>query len=505
MLIVRNEAHRYLKECLDHLDRYVDKMLIIDDASTDHTPEICESYDKAVVIKLENSMFENEVELRKLAWKHAADLNPEWILAIDADEIFEDAIIDSIPGMLESDEYQAYAFRLYDFWGCKDKYREDASWQAHHYYKTFLVKYTADNPEWINAPKHCGRFPINYTTNLKTYYSDIRVKHYGWADPVDILRKYDYYMKEDGDGKYGSLQQYRSILDENPNLIQWKESLGENAKILIGSVVHKDPVVLAEFINSLLKLDTNNLNVSYLFIDDNTDNVSSGLLELFSRKKKNVEIIKIPQDETRKEKDSLDEEWNWNKEFRVAELKNMIINKAKRDEFDYLLLIDADILLYTRSLKHLIACDKPIISEIIWDARNKEPQVWFYDEKLRYWIGNYEKPSEQEIKARKEHMIETLSLPGTIQVGGVGACTFLRKDALNYPIHFHRIPNLSFNSEDVHFSVRASALGIPLYVDTILPAFHIYNYSEQKELINDYKREAGIISKIDTEAVIEQS
>ncbi len=496
MMIVRNESRRYLRECLDHLNQYVDEMVIIDDASTDDTPEICKYYDKAFVIELKESLFENEVELRRLAWNETVKRNPDWILTVDADEVYEDAMIHQVKEMIHSCEYDAYAFRLYDFWNSRETYREDKNWQAHHFYKTFLVRNVGLEAEWLDTPKHCGRIPLNYSKTLRTYYSDIRVKHLGWMDPVDQLKKYDYYLEKDPVGKYGSLDQYKSIVAPNPNLIEWKEEICHHPKVLIGSTVHQSPEILAEFIHSLMNLDTNGLDAHYLFIDDNTENVSRGLLELFSRKTEKTTLQIIPQEETRKEKDTLDKNWNWNKEFRVAEMKNMILAHARQMKADYVFLIDADILVHTRTLKHLIACDKPLLSEIVWDDRTGDPQVWMYDNKLRYWIGNYENKEDIDSESRKSQILDALMLPGIMQVGGVGACTLIRKDALSMPIHFHRIPNISFDSEDVHFSIRASSLGIPLYVDTVCPALHLHHYQKQKDILSEYKIEAGITKKV---------
>lgn len=38
-------------------------------------------------------------------------------------------------------------------------------------------------------------------------------------------RKYLRYMELDPKGEWGSLEHYRSILDENPTLVAWKEEL----------------------------------------------------------------------------------------------------------------------------------------------------------------------------------------------------------------------------------------------------------------------------------------
>jgi hypothetical protein len=52
------------------------------------------------------------------------------------------------------------------------------------------------------------------------------VKHYGWAvSPEELRHKYSRYLELDPEGRWGSLEQYQSILDERPHLIEWKEVL----------------------------------------------------------------------------------------------------------------------------------------------------------------------------------------------------------------------------------------------------------------------------------------
>lgn len=51
--------------------------------------------------------------------------------------------------------------------------------------------------------------------------TNLRLKHYGWSREEDRIEKYNRYMELDPNGEFGNLEQYKSILDENPNLIKW--------------------------------------------------------------------------------------------------------------------------------------------------------------------------------------------------------------------------------------------------------------------------------------------
>lgn len=66
-------------------------------------------------------------------------------------------------------------------------------------------------------------------------------------------------------------------------------------------------------------------------------------------------------------------------------------------------------------------------------------------------------------------------------VGGLGACTLIRRKALLAGVSFKQLSNLSFWGEDRHFCIRAQALGLSLFVDTHHPAFHLYRESDFAE------------------------
>ncbi|NLY43355.1 MAG: glycosyltransferase [Clostridiaceae bacterium] len=223
-MMVRNEAGNLLERVLSHAAKYIDKAVILDDASDDNTVEICEKVLSGIptrIISNRESGFRNEINLRKQLWDMTVETDPDWILCLDADEIFEDSIIDHIGSLINQPNFDYYAFRLYDFWN-ESQYREDKLWQAHRFYRPFLVRYQPNfDYIWNEKPLHCGRFPMNIT-QLEGCQCNIRLRHYGWATPALREKKYKRYMELDPEGMYGNINQYRSILDPRPNLIDWK-------------------------------------------------------------------------------------------------------------------------------------------------------------------------------------------------------------------------------------------------------------------------------------------
>ena len=285
-------------------------------------------------------------------------------------------------------------------------------------------------------------------------------------------------------------------------------------EILIASPVRQSPEVLSEFLLSLVELDTVDLSVDYLFIDDNDISQSSELLSEFGMTNKNatIEDVRNVLHEL-KPNEIYDSSHNWNDYFinRVAYIKNYIINEAKKKTYDFLFLVDSDIVLNPRTLKRLVSLNCDMVSNVFWTKFTKtdpyHPQVWKMDQYLFY------DPEERFLKnkfCRAEHkkaFFEMLRKPGTYKVGGLGACTLISSAVLKAGVNFSKIYNISFWGEDRSFCIRAVAAGFDLYVDTYYPAYHIYRktdldgikrYKENGFDFNDPLSQYNFIEKIKT-------
>lgn len=224
-MIAANEEGRYLSEALLRHREYIDAAVIIDDGSTDATADIIHDRLQGIPLRYvrnEQPKFANEIELRKQQWGATIQLNPQWILNLDADEYFEDRFAEEVGSLIDDEAAQMYCFRLYDFWN-ETQYREDSFWQAHRTYRPFLLRHIDGfSYEWNEARQHCGRFPRNIF-EVPSTLSPLRLKHWGWARESDRQIKAARYARLDPDARYGWKEQYDSILDPSPRLIDWQE------------------------------------------------------------------------------------------------------------------------------------------------------------------------------------------------------------------------------------------------------------------------------------------
>jgi len=214
MMIVRNEADRYLNRCLQSLTELADEIIILDDASSDNTREICRGFHQVKLYCRENSLFlQDEALLRWELWEHTAASNPQWILAIDADEFLEKKAVRELPYLLKQNYFSALGFRLFDCWAGEEYYRMDGLWNPWlRGYSIYIVRYSPLlSADWPSLKFHCGRLPQAYR-KLPSLETDLRIKHLGWSNPAEIKTKYQRAVEQDPAYLYMSREHYESIL-----------------------------------------------------------------------------------------------------------------------------------------------------------------------------------------------------------------------------------------------------------------------------------------------------
>lgn len=223
-MLVKNEADRYIKQVIKRISTFANEIVILDDNSIDNTLEVINQTSTVPVLatSVYNGNFgEGEIFLRKLLYKLVMVRKPDWFMIIDADEVYEGASRQIFDKLMRQDEVDVWGFRLYDMWD-ENHYRADKLWRAHEFYIPMLVRSIPQfEPVWKETPQHCGRLPANIWELRTKGFDHIKIKHFGWAKPEDRINKFRHYMKYDPDGKCGNLAQYLSILDPEPNLIEW--------------------------------------------------------------------------------------------------------------------------------------------------------------------------------------------------------------------------------------------------------------------------------------------
>jgi len=228
-------------------------------------------------------------------------------------------------------------------------------------------------------------------------------------------------------------------------------------KVLFASPVRQKEEIFKMHLESLDKLEIpEDVSLSRMFILHNSRNLGKFLNE------KDLAFC-IETDDNYKTTERT-HYWEDNNLRMVTSIKNGIFDFMLRSDFDYVFMVDSDLILQPQTLKVLLEAKKDIISEIFWTKWDTNgilmPNAWDLD---HYVFA--------------KDTIEKYQRKGTYLCGGTGACILIHRKVIETGVNYTPIYNLSFWGEDRAFSIRASVMGFELYTNTECPPFHVYRES----------------------------
>lgn len=178
VILTKNEE-KNIKECILSL-KWVDKIIVVDDYSTDNTVQIARA-NRAIVYKRNlNGDFSSQ---RNYAISKA---ETDWILMVDADERISEELRNEILGVLDfKSEKEAYYLRRVDcIWGKKIKFGEQGNVSLIRFFKKNNNRFNGKIHETLISKSKTGKlnnpiihFPHQTTSEfLKeiNFYTDIR-------------------------------------------------------------------------------------------------------------------------------------------------------------------------------------------------------------------------------------------------------------------------------------------------------------------------------------------
>jgi hypothetical protein len=252
-------------------------------------------------------------------------------------------------------------------------------------------------------------------------------------------------------------------------------------RVLMGCPVRVKPNILQAFLDSLTRLNRDEITLDFFFIDDN--NLEESRLLLYNFTLENSKVIIERGDRlvnTAYHTDEITHNWNIPLMVNVAFMRNMAIDYALKFGYDYILNIDSDEIIHPNLINSLISLDKPVISEIVWTKWTPDgellPNAWKCDQ--------YRMDSANET-ARQ--FLDKLKVKGIYEVGGFGGFSLLKRETLEKGLCFSPLSNISIIGEDRWLCIRALVLGYELLIDTNFPFFHIYR-EKDLESLEEYVR-----------------
>lgn len=247
-------------------------------------------------------------------------------------------------------------------------------------------------------------------------------------------------------------------------------------RVLIGCPVREKSSILRASLISLKSLLHKDFLIDYVFIDDNEKGTSGQLLSAFKRDGSSVTVLPAVKGKT--ETSEITDIRDETRLVRVAGYRNRIIRYALQHDYDGLFLVDSDLIIHPQLLEYLRASGKKAISELFW-IKNRlgtlsRPNAWLMEKRASDSDSRNAAMYKKEAERRKQRFSNCLKTSGIYQAGGLGACTYLDREALTGGIRFTPAPNPDAHDKDIFFCLQSSSPALALYVDTSYPAYHIH-------------------------------
>lgn len=289
--IHNEESSGNLERVLNHMKRFCDDIVVCDCQSTDNSVELAKKFTSHILH--EPNDFKRELFTKQKMLEYALKLEPDWIVWLDADEVFDrEGELNGIRKLCvygDKNEIDGFSFLEYNLWKNAREYRVDEFWHKAWYLRLWknngLLKFNSQTG--LHQPQH-----PNGLNKVKK--SDIKVIHYGFASPEAIEQKYQMYKKW-GQSDY----LLKRFYDENnirikPFDIDWFPLSA--FKVSVVCLIYKSISYIDFVWNSFHKYTK---DANFLFIaNDATDKVKNYLKEnnlphlIFENKYKNEYYLK---------------------------------------------------------------------------------------------------------------------------------------------------------------------------------------------------------------------
>ena len=201
---VKNES-RFIEQSLKSVMDICSEIIILDDNSTDNTVEICSSFDKVTNVTKQKDLILDETRDRNYLFENARKLDPDFILAVDGDEIFmanASEILFEELSIIHPDS-DVFEFQFLTLWDSVHTIRTDGIFGYYWQKRLLRMKNQPlsllfvenDNPGNI----HCGSIPPSSVGFDNSAKSSVKIFHLASLDDEVRKRKYEYYTKTDPD------------------------------------------------------------------------------------------------------------------------------------------------------------------------------------------------------------------------------------------------------------------------------------------------------------------
>lgn len=243
--------------------------------------------------------------------------------------------------------------------------------------------------------------------------------------------------------------------------------MNNKSKILVASPVFDGmDYCINEFLNRMRELDYEDYDI--LIVDNSRKND-------FFNKLSNEECINLIRDAN-------DETTN---KLRLVNSRNIILEYAIKNNYDYILMMDCDVIPPKNIIKDLLKHDKDMVSGLYFNyfTVNKEqkhkPVAWCHLSPEEFEEISKQINLPEFIKSHKDmrrHMTDEEVNSGKlikVKIPSAGCMLIKRKVFEKIKYGLLEIPEHLSTTDDMHFILKAEEAGFEAYVDTSIKCEHL--------------------------------
>ncbi|HZH13605.1 MAG TPA: glycosyltransferase [Archangium sp.] len=248
-----------LQESLDATARFADGIVVLDDGSTDSTRALCAHHPAVLRYEYQELPFDERRD-RNRVLTLAAELEPDWILSVDADEVFDMDREQAQRLMHLADPHvKVLGFHWYTFWEpTHTHFRADGIFGSMSGYRMYRCEPGQRIVHGTENGLHCGNIP--QFPEGATRYTSIRVRHLGYDTEAGRQAKHDFYRRLDPSPRPELVgnRDYSHLLSSTVTLRRYAREHGVALCIIVRNEEERLEGFLAEmepFVNEICVVD----------------------------------------------------------------------------------------------------------------------------------------------------------------------------------------------------------------------------------------------------------
>jgi glycosyltransferase involved in cell wall biosynthesis len=231
---VKNEE-RYIAHAIQSILPLDGKIIVLDDGSTDGTPDILSSFD-GLDYHRQDDLPMDEGRDRTFLYRKALELEPDWVFTLDGDEELDSATPERMHRAIERcpDEVNVFEMFLAVMYGGRSWRGPRSAWKMG---RLFRVRDAVEDYEFTSGygnNLHCGCVP-----EMRAFHRErlnAWIKYWGYENPEAVARKLEFYKEHDPE-HYPAIVK-REKRRARMKWVEWKDGLDAREIGIHGTVIY---------------------------------------------------------------------------------------------------------------------------------------------------------------------------------------------------------------------------------------------------------------------------